>query len=367
MTSQKLRVGLIGTGMICNIAHVPAWRELEDDVEIVAAADVVAAHAEGTARAHGIPRWLDDPQQMLDEMDLDVVSICAPNRYHKPWTLASLEAGAHVLCEKPIATNYQDAVEMYEAAENAGKVLMVGQSLRFRSENQAAKALADAGHLGDTYYAEAGAMRRRGVPTWGQFHMMEHSGGGPIYDIGVHALDLVLWIIGSPRVIAVSGQTYTRLANRDEGLLTSEADSGAPEGVPDARPYDYREFDVEDLGVGFLRLENGMTIVLRASWAANIPEGTGSTFILGTRAGMALNPLRLIGTVGPYQADTTPVVPGRDEPFAMGHIREVAHLLRVIRGEEELSVTKDEVLNVIHALEALYRSAELGTESQLEW
>ena len=367
MNNDRLKVGLIGTGMICNIAHVPAWRDLADHVEIVGAADVVAEHARGTAEAHGIPHWFDDPQRMLDELRPDIVSVCAPNRYHKPWTLAALEAGAHVLCEKPVADNYADAVEMYDAAEAANKLLMVGQSLRFRSENMAAKSLTDAGALGEPYYAEAGAMRRRGVPTWGQFHMLEHSGGGPIYDIGVHALDLVLWLVGSPRVQSVSGATYTRLANQDEGLLTSEADSGAPEGVPSARPYDYREFDVEDLGAGFLRLENGMTIVLRASWAANIPEGTGNSFILGTRAGMALNPLRLIGTVGAYQADTTPIVPGRDEAFAMGHIRETSHFLRAIRGEEELSVKRDEVLNVIHALDALYRSAQSNAEVQLDW
>ncbi len=366
MAQDKLKVGLIGTGMICNIAHVPAWRALAEQVEIVGAADLVAEHAQGTAQAHGIPHWYADPQRMLDELRPDIVSVCTSNAYHKPWTLAALEAGAHVLCEKPVATTYQDALEMYAAAEAAGKLLMVGQSLRFRSENMAAKALAEAGFWGEAYYAEAGAMRRRGVPTWGQFHMAKHSGGGPILDIGVHALDLVLWLMGSPRVIAVSGKTYTKLANHDEGLITLEADSGAPEGVPHARPYDYREFDVEDLGVGFLRLENDASVVLRASWAANIPEGTGNTFILGTKAGMALSPLRLIGTLGPYQADTMPLVPGHDEPFAMGHIREAAHLVRAIRGEEELSVKKEEVLNVIHALEGLYRSAQSGAEVRLE-
>lgn len=367
MPNKKLRVGLIGTGMICNIAHMPAWKALPDDVEVVAAADIVASHARGTAEAHGIPYWTDDPQRMLDTQDLDIVSVCAPNSYHKPWTLAALKAGAHVLCEKPVATGYQDAAEMFAAAEKAGRQLLVGQCLRFRSENQAAKSFVESGLLGETYYAEAGAMRRRGVPEWGLFHMKEHSGGGPIFDIGVHALDLVLWLIGSPRVVAVSGATYTRIANQDEGLVKSLADSGAPDGVPEARPYDYREFDVEDLGVGMLRLENGMTIVIRASWAANIPEGTGNTFILGTRAGLALNPVRLLGTVGRYQADITPHIPGRDEPFATGHIREAAHLVRAIRGEQELMVKKDEVLNVIHALEGLYRSAERGEEIQLDW
>lgn len=367
MGGKKLRVGLIGTGMICNIAHVPAWRGLADQVEIVGAADVVGENARGTAVAHGIPHWYDDPQRMLEEQRPDVVSVCAPNSYHKPWTLAALGVGAHVLCEKPVATSYKDALEMYAAAEAAGKLLMVSQSLRFRGDNLAAKSLADAGHIGQAYYAEAGAMRRRGVPTWGQFHMAEHSGGGPIYDIGVHALDLVLWLVGSPKVVSVSGGTYTLLANRDEGLVTSEADSGAPLGVPNARPYDYREFDVEDMGVGFMRLENGMTIVLRASWAANIPEGTGSTFILGTKAGMALNPLRILGTLGAYQADTTPIVSTRGETFATGHIRAAAHLLRAICGEQELSVTKAQVLNVIHALDGLYRSAQAGAEVRLAW
>jgi len=361
-----MRVGLIGTGMICNIAHVPAWRNLPDDVEIVAAADIDGGHARHTADAHGIAYWTDDPQRMLDTQDLDIVSVCAPNSYHKPWTLAALRAGAHVLCEKPVATSYQDAAEMYDAAEQASRVLLVGQCLRFRTDNQAAKALVEAGYLGDTYYAEAGAMRRRGVPEWGLFHIREHSGGGPVLDIGVHALDTVLWLIGSPRVVSVSGATYARIATQDEGLRKSQADSGAPEGVSEPRRYDYREFDVEDLGVGFLRLENGTTITLRASWAANIPDGTGSTYILGTRAGLALNPVRLTGTLGPYQADTLPIIPGADEPFVIGHMRQAAHMLRAIRGEDELLVQRGEVLNVIRALEGLYRSAALGREVWLD-
>lgn len=360
-------MGLIGAGMICNIAHIPAWRSLGDQVEIVAVADIQGDHARGTAQAHGIPHWYDDPQHMLASHALDIVSICTPNAYHKPWTVAALEAGANVLCEKPIATSFADALEMYATAERVGKHLLVVQNVRFRAESQAAKAIIEGGHLGDLYYAEAGVMRRRGVPTWGQFHMKEHSGGGPIYDIGVHALDQVLWLMGNPRVVSVSGATYTRIANRGEKLASSLADSGAPKGVPAPRPYDYREFDVEDMGVGFLRLENGAAIVLRASWAANIPEGANTTFILGDRAGLALNPLRVIGTLEAYLADVFPLVPGKDEPFEMGHCREAAHLVRVIQGEEAPLIKKEEVLNVMRALEALYRSAQMGTEVQVVW
>ena len=146
-------------------------------------------------------------------------------------------------------------------------------------------------------------MRRRGVPKWGMFHMREHSGGGPLCDIGVHVLDALLWIMGNPKVTAASGAAYLKIANQDEGLKMSLADSGAPVGVFDPRPYDPHEFDVEDMAAGFLRLENGATISITASWAANVPEGVGGTFILGTLGGLRLRPLTLVRNIGSYQGE----------------------------------------------------------------
>ncbi len=362
----KFRVGIIGVGMIANAAHIPAWKNLKDDVELVAVADVVEQNARNTAERHGIPHAYGDPAEMLKEQALDIVSVCTPNCYHKQWTIAALEAGAHVLCEKPIAPGYADALEMYQVAERTGKVLMVGQSLRFMGGTMAAKELADQGVLGEVYYAETASLRRRGVPKWGMFHMKEHNAGGPIYDLSVHSLDSLLWIMGNPRVVAVSGMTYTKLANKDEQLKTSLADSGAPLGVFDPRPYDYREFDVEDMAAAFLRLENDITISIKASWAANLPEGIGGTFILGTDGGMRLYPLMLARNLGGYMVDITPKVPRDPDIMFYGHWRETAHLLRVIRGQEELIVKPEEVLNVIRALEAVYRSAELGREVRLD-
>ncbi|MBM3187385.1 MAG: Gfo/Idh/MocA family oxidoreductase [Chloroflexi bacterium] len=362
----KLRVAIIGAGMIANAGHIPAWKSLQDDVELVGVANPTVKRAHDTAARHGIPRAYGDWRKMLSELQPDVVSVCTPNAAHREATIAALEAGAHVFCEKPIATSSAEAEEMYAAAESHNKVLMVTQTARFSSTTIAARELAASGQLGEIYYAETAAMRRRGTPTWGRFHMKEASGGGPIYDLGVHILDSLFWIMGNPRVTAVSAMTYTKLANRDERLVTSLAASGAPVGVYDPRPYDPREFDVEDMAAAFIRLENGATVSFKTSWAANVPDGLGGTLVVGTKAGLKLRPLTVYGAIGNHQADTSPIVPpDPDIPF-YGHWLAAEHMVKVIRGEAELLVKKEEVLNVMRALDAMYESARLGREVRLD-
>jgi predicted dehydrogenase len=360
------RVALIGAGMIANAGHIPAWKNLAPQIELVGVYNHTLGRASNTARRHDIPHAYDDCAQMLADLKPDIVSVTTPNAWHKPFVIQALRSGAHVFCDKPIATGYADAADMYRAADDAERVLMVSQTSRFSNVAEAAYEFAADGQLGDVYYAECSALRRRGVPTWGRFHLKADSGGGPLFDIGVHTLDTLLWIMGNPAVIAANGACYTKLANRDEGLITSLADSGAPVGVYDPRPYDPAEFDVEDLGIGFLRLQNGATITLKASWAANVPPGTGGTLLLGTRGGLRLHPFTVVTNMGRYQVDVTPQVPPMpDIPF-YGHWKAAAHMVRVLDGQEELRVQPAEVLNVIRALEALYRSAAEGREIRLD-
>ena len=364
--AEKLKVGIIGTGMIAVSGHIPAWKNLKDDVELIGAADILEDRAKLVAESEGIPHAYGDWREMLDELDLDVVSVCTPNCYHHEQTIAALQAGAHVLCEKPVATSRADAVEMFDEADAQGKQLMVGQTARFSERSRAAKEICDAGRLGEIYYAEAYYMRRRGIPKWGQFHMMEHSGGGPIYDLGVHALDLLFWLLGNPAVQTVSSIAVTKLGNQDEGLAESLAESGAPIGVLTPRPYDCREFDVEDMAAGFIRLEGGIAVHFKTSWAANIPENTGQTLILGTEGGLTLDPLTLVTNQGSYQANVALRLPADRRVAFSGHWEETAHFVQVIRGEAELIVKRDEVLNVMAALDALYQSAAEGREVSLD-
>lgn len=365
MSNKRLKVAVIGAGMIANAGHIPAWKNLAADADIAAIYNRSMARAQETATRHNIPHAYDDCAKMLAEVQPDIACVCTPNVSHKEYTLAALDAGAHVFCEKPVAARYADAVEMFERANKRERILFVTQTGRFSSRTTAAKEIAHSGQLGEMYYAETSAMRRRGVPTWGRFHIKDDSAGGPLCDLGVHALDALLWIMGNPKVVAASGATYTKIANQDEGLVEDLAASGAPVGVYEPRQYSASEYDVEDMAAGFLRLETGATISLKASWAANIPDGTGSTFILGNKAGLRLDPLTVIGTMGSYQADTAPRVPSDpDIPF-YGHWKAAAHFVEVLRGREELLVKKEEVLNVINALDGLYRSAAEGCEVRL--
>ena len=370
MSERKLRVAVIGCGMIANSAHIPAWRS-QPGAEIVGVMDSILDSAKATAGRHAIPRVFDDVDKMLGQLAPDVVSICTPAGCHQAHAVAALRSGAHVLCEKPLAITSEEASEIFRVAEETGRHLLVGQSMRFYNQVSAAKAFAADGHLGELYCADVARLRRRGIPTHGSFHIKELSGGGVLYDLGVHMLDLVLWIMGNPKVVAVSGATYSKIGTRNENLITSSVESGAFAGGVSSASYDAAKFNVEDFAAAFLRLENGGTINLKVCWAANIPDSAGGVMIMGTEGGLSFDPraldLRVIKNMGRYQVDVTPKIlpPEPNHPF-YAHWKEVAHFVRVIKGKEDVCVKKEEALNVIRSLEAIYRSAEEGREVRLD-
>lgn len=368
---SKLRVAIIGTGMIANQAHFPALNVLRQKgiVDVVAVADIRPEAAAETAARHNVEKWYQDPQKMLDEVKPDFVAVCTPNVYHKQWTIAALKAGAHVACEKPIATSYADAKEMWETAEKEGKMLFPCQCMRWRNYMQQTKHLVEMGELGTPYFSQADFVRRIGIPTWGMFHMKEHNFGGPFCDLGVHVIDALLWICGAPKLVSASGASYSKIAPLGEDIHLSIAESGAYAGTFTPRPYDYREFSVEEFANGFLRFDNGMSVNFKFTWAVNLPTSNLELKICGEKGGVDVVNGMLYKNVGKYQSDM------QLKWFDNGEFRGVPfeqhrymydNILNTIAGKEEYLIKKHENLEVAKVIECYYKSAELGREVRAE-
>ncbi len=221
---------------------MPAIKKLPD-VNIMAVCDANEEVAKCAAERFDVPNVLTDYKKMLEMPEIDAVHVCTPNFLHMPPTVDALSAGKHVLVEKPLARNAAEGKLMVEAAEKSGKKLMVAQNMRFNPDSQCLKRFIDAGDLGDIYFARVWALRRRGVPSWGVFTDKEKQGGGPLIDIGVHVLDLTLYLMGHPKPISASGQTFTKIGNE-------------PGHVGMWGPWDWKNYTVEDYAAAFVRLDN---------------------------------------------------------------------------------------------------------------
>ena len=361
MASKKLRIGIIGAGMIANSAHLPAIANLENEglAEVVGVADIRKTAAEETAHRHNIGHWYVDPQKMLDELSPDLVAICTPNVPHKEWSIAALKSGAHVMCEKPLTLTYRDAKEMFAVANECGRILYPCQSRRWSPDMVFARDAIIQGDIGKPYFADINFVRRYGIPTWGMFHMKEYNGGGAFCDLGVHFIDALLWMTGSPRVEAVSGKAFDRLAKQGNEILLSIKESGAYTGTFTPRPYDHREFDVEECAVGTMRLEGDFCVNFKFTWALNLP--TSKSFVVcGENGGIDSEKSMLYKNTGHYQSEIGLKFfdnrPYAGVPFD-GHRYMYPHVLNVIAGREERVVKPEETLNVVAAIECFYRSA----------
>ena len=217
---KKIRIGIIGCGGIANGKHMPALSAI-DSCEMVAFCDIIVEKAEKAAEKFGVEgaKVYEDYKELLKDESIDVVHVCTPNRSHSFITVDALEAGKHVMCEKPMAINSEEALKMIDAANRTGKKLTIGYQNRFRDDSLYLKSEAEDGVFGDIYYAKATALRRRAVPTWGVFINEYEQGGGPLIDIGTHALDMTLWIMDNYEPEMVVGQTFRKLADKEEKVI----------------------------------------------------------------------------------------------------------------------------------------------------
>lgn len=351
---SKLKIGIVGCGGIANNKHLPAIKK-NGNYEIIAFCDLIIEKAEKAKKDFGTEsaKVFTDYKDVLRE-ELDAVYVLTPNNAHAPVAIAALEAGKHVMCEKPMAKTYGEAVEMVETAKRTGKILTIGYQNRYRSDSEFLKRACENGDLGDIYYAKAHAIRRRAVPTWGVFLDEEKQGGGPLIDIGTHALDLTLWMMDNYEPEMVVGSVFRKLADQTE--------TGNAWG--DWKP---EEYTVEDSAFGFIKMKNGATVNLEASWALNsLDVGEAQTSLCGTKAGADMKKgLRINHVQYGKQCTDTPELGAGGVAFYDGKTEEPDDVEQrvfynaIVKGEP-LVVRPEQALVVTQILEAIYESGKTG-------
>lgn len=345
MSHGRLHVALIGAGSIAREQHLPAWTKVPD-ATVVAVADPSPAALAAAAEEFSIGRCVSDYRELLDNPSINVVDVCVPSALHASVSIAALQAGKHVLCQKPMATSRADAQAMLDAARSAGKKLMIGQHIRFEpSVRQLCSYLAK--HPpGEIYYARSQWLRRRRLPGRAGFTHKAQSGGGALYDIGVHMVDLAWWMMGCPRPTVASGVATNHLARRT--TLGSEWGHWDPATI-----------DVEDFAAGLIRFDNGAALSLEVSWLALQPEDEFYKLqLFGAEAGVIWPDQVIVGEDDKIPWDVK-LAPAKGEK---AHRQVIYEFARAVLDDTPVPISPEQSATVIAILESLYRSSELGRE-----
>jgi predicted dehydrogenase len=352
---RKIRIGCIGVGQIGK-HHLENYSNIED-AEIVAIADVDEAELQRVAELYNVPHAYTDFRELLKRDDIDAVDVCLHNNLHRPVTVAALEAGKHVYCEKPIAGSYLDAQVMYDTAKGLGLKLSIQLRFLFDNEVKAARALVDHGMLGKPYHARSTGYRRRGRPYvdgygTATFVQKAQAAGGALYDMGVYHIAEVLYLLDNPAPLRISGKTYQETVIDPERLASSG-------------------YDVEELGIGFVRMEGDLTLNIIEAWAIHLDAFEGS-FVVGDKGGVRLRPFGFFHSAGDLDLSATADlglfnfrwqnVRGYGEAYE-GPQR---HWIAALQGRVDLLPTAELALNTMLISEGIYLSSELDCEVTVE-
>ncbi|MEZ5274748.1 MAG: Gfo/Idh/MocA family oxidoreductase [Opitutaceae bacterium] len=348
--NTTVNVAVIGAGAI-GLNHIQSFQD-HPAARVVALAETSPIRGKEAADRFCIPDLYTDYKDVLARKDVDVVSIALPNFLHAPVGLDALSAGKHLMIDKPMATNAADAARVIALARRKKRHLMIGQNIRFTPEVQTIKQLVTRGKLGDVYHAKARWMRRSGIPKMGTwFTQKALAGGGCTYDIGVHALDMILHLMDDFDAAAVSGQTFTRFGNRglgEGGWGKSEVDPSKP-------------FDVDDMSNALIKMKSGRTVLLEVTWAAHQPtrdENGGQLF--GTEGGATTNPAQF------YRSTKTGyVVEQLNTSACLVTPNRMGHFVDVVLGKAEPYVQPAQSLAVQKILDAIYESSATGREVRI--
>ena len=355
---EVIRVGVIGCG--AGIFHLQGYSN-DPRVKVVALAGLDTDRCARLARDFEVPRVYTEYQELLADHDIDAVSVVVPNSLHLPVTRAAFESGKHVLVEKPLAGTSADGAEMVAEAKKHNKLLGIAFQRRWRHDVQIVKEQIESGAMGEIYYAKAYWMRRAGIPGWGSwFTSKQAAGGGPLIDLGVHVLDMALYMLGNPRIASVSAATYGHIGAKGKGNWL-----GSP-----ARTGGSNTFEVEDLATAFLRFDNGGTLLLEAAWAAytEMTDEFGVQ-LYGSDGGAKIHAkdyadvdtLQLFSDVADTANDSRPRLISRH-----GHSYITRNFVDAILNGTPVSPNGEEGLNRVRIIEAIYKSAETRREVALD-
>ena len=344
---KKLRYACVGAGAVADYKHLLGYSRLKD-VEIVAISDPDVGAAKRLAEKYSIPHVYENYEEMFEKEKLDLISICTPNYLHAPISIKAMEKGIHVHCEKPMTLNAKEAHKVIEAKNKYKTKFMVGLNNRFTNESYFVKKYIEEGYLGEIYHVKTGWRRRRGIPgKGGWFTTKKLSGGGPLIDLGVHFIDLVMYFMDYPEVKSVSAATYSKFSNSTSWNGWSEAKSG--NGI----------YNVEDMAVGFIRLKNGTTIDFEFSWASNIEGDYNYYEILGDKGGIWFKngQIKVFSEVVNTLVD---IIPNTNYPKKP--LDEFEHFVNCIKEGKEPLASAEEGAKLMEIIDAAYLSAEKGVE-----
>lgn len=348
---KTLNVGIIGVGSISN-EHIQAYLKNES-VNLIAFCDIDSEQLKKMGEQYNVGRLYATKEEMLADPDIDAVSVCTWNSAHAECTIAALDAGKHVLCEKPMATNQEDALKMVEAAKRNNKTLMIGFVRRFGNDSKIISDFQSQNFFGELYFAKAQFLRRHGNPG-GWFGDKSRSGGGPLIDLGVHVIDLVHYLMGQPKIVSVNGATFQKLTDRSH-LKDQTEYSSVSKTENDI-------FDVEDLVTAMIRFENGAVLSIDASFNLNIKKDVTRIDLCGTKGGASIDPeIELFTDMNGYLVN---IDFKRDTALDMNGLfqNEINHFVDVLINGQKCLAPAEDGYQIMKILDAVYESAAKGKE-----
>lgn len=347
---KPLRVAIIGCGGIAQ--HHIKYMNTFPGVSIVAGADILPAALDRMKEKHGVTALYEDFNKMLEKegKNIDAVSVCTPNGVHHAAAIAALNAKKPVICEKPMAMNAKQAQEMADAAKRNNVEFVIGFQHRYEPRSKALRDMIADGKFGKILYVRCQALRRRGIPNWGVFGQKALQGGGPMIDIGVHIIEAAHSIIGTPKPIAATGNTFTFLGDKPTSVVSEWAG------------WDYKTYTVEDMAVGMIRFDTGTMLTIEASFVAHIERDIFNIQIFGEKAGAIWESSQIFTDMGDYMVNVTPSYLGKWDIWDY----KMRHFVDVARGERKNEAPAEHGVMVQKMLDGVYAASAAGHEVTID-